>query len=192
MAKNLIIVALPEELGIEATAELRGLCEVRFSGVGKLCAYEATLEALLTEGYDNIINVGTCGSSKYPFATLLHPGTVVQGDLYLDGPFSTPKIVIGTGDEGVAIVSGDNFIGEETHPAHLERLKPYDCIDMEAYAIDKAIKLYSRLRNAEPPKLYLIKCVSDGADGALEDWGERAKKLRPILLAATKELLSKL
>lgn len=192
MAKNIIIVALPEELGAQATEELRQLCEVRFSGVGKLCAYEATLEALLTGEYDNIINIGTCGSSKYTFATLLYPGTVVQGDLYIDGPFSTPKIAIGTGDEGVAIVSGDNFIGEETHPAHLERLKPYDCIDMEAYAIDKAIKLYTKLRDAEPPKLYLIKCVSDGADGALEDWGQRAEKLRPILLKATKELLEKL
>lgn len=192
MAKSLLIAALPEELGSEAIAQLESVCDICFTGVGKLRAFEATLEALEAAEYDNVINIGTCGSAKHPFATVLRPSRVVQGDIYLEGLFATEQERISTSDSDTTIVSSDNFIGEETPAAQLKRLEPYDCMDMESYAIVRAVKYHARTRRKELPKIYMLKVVSDGADGSVGEWSQRIERLRPTLLDATKELIAKL
>ena len=191
MAKNLLVVALREELGHEAICELEQLCDICFTGVGKLRAFEATLAALEAGEYANVINVGTCGSSKHPFATVLRPGRVAQGDIYIEGLFATDEEIVPTGDADVTIVSSDNFIGEETPASQLKLLQPYDCMDMESYAVLRAIKFYSH-RHTNTPKSYMLKVVSDGADGSVGEWSQRIKRLRPTLLEATKSLIEKL
>lgn len=192
MAKILLLAALPEELGSEAIEILKPKCDLRFTGVGKLRAFETTLSALEEQKYDYVINIGTCGSSKHPYAKVLYPGKVSQGDIYLEPLFGTKQELLSTGDATQAIVSSDNFIGEQTPAQQLELLQPFDCMDMEAYAILRAIKFHAKQRKERAAELHLIKIVSDGADASVEEWSKRIERLRPALLNATLEKLSTL
>ena len=69
--KILILLAVEEELGAENITALSPTHALRLMGVGKLRAYEATLRALREDDYDVVINLGTCGSFRHPYATLL-------------------------------------------------------------------------------------------------------------------------
>ena len=122
---------------------------------------------------------------------MLRPGRVAQGDIYIEGLFATDEEIVPTGDADVAIVSSDNFIGEETPASQLKLLQPYDCMDMESYAVLRAIKFYAS-RHTAAPKSYMLKVVSDGADGSVGEWSQRIERLRPTLLEATKSLIEKL
>lgn len=162
--------------------------------MGKLLSFEATLSALQEGDYDTIINIGTCGSFRHPFATVLRPKCVAQGDVYIDPQsvfYSEPEI-IETGDEGCSIASSDNFIGSDTSESLRRLIEPYDCMDMESYAIVRAIRFYASQRGEAMPKIYMVKVVSDGCDGTVDDWQTRIERLRPTLLAAAQELLSEI
>ena len=187
--KILILLAVEEELGAENITALSATHTLRLMGVGKLRAYEATLRALREENYDVVINVGTCGSFRHPYATLLRPSVVAQGDIYLDSIFASKPVVLSTGDEGVSIVSSDNFIGEDTPAAQREKIAGFDCMDMESYAVVRAVRLHSSLEGKPAPKIYMLKAVSDGADGTIGDWSERVEALRPVLRGALDNLI---
>lgn len=189
MSKTLLIAALAEELGEEAIGRLSQRCDICFTGVGKLRAFEATLTALHKGDYDSVINVGTCGSMKHPFATILRPGRIAQGDIYLGEMFGTREEILKTGHGDTAIVSSDNFIGIDTPASQLQLLEPYDCMDMESYAIVRAIRFHAHQKGCDIPKIYMLKVVSDGADATVGEWEQRIASLRPILLKATEELL---
>lgn len=195
MTKNiLLLMALEAEMGAENITALTSLCDVRFTGMGKLNAFEATMKALSEGEYDYIINVGTCGSFRHPFGAVLHPSVAMQGDVYIDpeGIFYTPAEELGTGTEGCTIVSSDNFIGDDT-PAHQRALlAPYDCMDMEAYAIVRAAHLHATLHGEDAPTIYMAKIVSDGCDGSVGDWESRIVSLRPTVRRATEEILEKI
>ena len=190
--KILILLAVEEELGAENITALSATHALRLMGVGKLCAYEATLRALREENYDAVINVGTCGSFRHPYATLLRPSVVAQGDIYLDSIFASKPIALSTGDEGVSIVSSDNFIGEDTPAAQREKIAGFDCMDMESYAVVRAVRLHSSLEGKPAPKVYMLKAVSDGADGTIGDWSERVEALRPVLREALDNLIKEI
>ncbi len=190
--KILILLAVKEELGAENIAALSALHTLRLTGVGKLRAYEATLRALRDEDYDVVINVGTCGSFRHPYATLLRPSVVAQGDIYLDSIFASKPVGLSTGDEGVSIVSSDNFIGEDTPAAQRKQIEPFDCMDMESYAVVRAVKLHSSLAGKPMPQIYMLKIVSDGADGTLGDWSERIERLRPLLREGVDRLIDEI
>lgn len=190
--KILILLAVEEELGTENVTTLSATYALRLMGVGKLRAYEATLRALCEADYDAVINVGTCGSFRHPYATLLRPSVVAQGDIYLDSIFASKPIVLSTGDEGVAIVSSDNFIGEDTPAAQREKIAGFDCMDMEAYAVVRAVRLHSSLEGKPMPKVYMLKAVSDGADGTIGDWSQRVEALRPTLRGALDNLINEI
>ena len=196
MKKNniLMLVALEAELGAESVALLSERCDVRMTGIGKILAYEATLAALREGDYDTIINIGTCGSFRHPFATVLRPSVVAQGDVYIDPNsifYSAPEQLT-TGDEGCSIASSDNFIGVDT-PETLRRLiEPYDCMDMESYAIVRAVRFHAKQEGCAEPTIHMIKVVSDGCDGSVEDWQTRIERLRPTLLAAAEKLLDEI
>ncbi len=190
----LMLVALEAELGKESIALLSEQCDVRMTGMGKILSYESTLAALQAGDYDTVINIGTCGSFRHGFATVLRPSEVAQGDVYIDPNsvfYSAPEM-LSTGDEGCRIASSDNFIGADT-PDTLRRLiEPYDCMDMESYAIVRAVRFHAKQTGQPEPKIYMIKVVSDGCDGSVEDWQTRIERLRPTLLAAAQELLEKI
>ena len=190
--KILILLAVEEELGAENITALSATHALRLMGVGKLRAYEATLRALREENYDVVINVGTCGSFRHPYATLLRPSVVAQGDIYLDSIFASKPVELSTGDEGVAIVSSDNFIGEDTPAAQREKIAGFDCMDMESYAVVRAVRLHSSLEGKPAPKVYMLKAVSDGADGTIGDWSERVEALRPVLRGALDNLIKEI
>ena len=190
--KILILLAVEEELGAENITALSATHALRLMGVGKLRAYEATLRALREDDYDVVINLGTCGSFRHPYATLLRPSVVVQGDIYLDSIFASKPVVLSTGDEGVSIVSSDNFIGEDTPAAQREKIAGFDCMDMESYAVVRAVRLHSSLEGKPEPKVYMLKAVSDGADGTIGDWSERVEALRPVLREALDNLIKEI
>ena len=190
--KILILLAVEEELGAENIAAISALHTLRLMGVGKLRAYEATLRVLREDDYDVVINLGTCGSFRHPYATLLRPSVVAQGDIYLDSIFASKPVVLSTGDEGVSIVSSDNFIGEDTPAAQREKIAGFDCMDMESYAVVRAVRLHSSLEGKPEPKIYMLKAVSDGADGTIEDWSERVEALRPVLRGALDNLIKEI
>ena len=190
--KILILLAVEEELGAENITALSATHALRLMGVGKLRAYEATLRALREENYDVVINVGTCGSFRHPYATLLRPSVVAQGDIYLDSIFASKPIALSTGDEGISIVSSDNFIGEDTPAAQREKIAGFDCLDMESYAVVRAVRLHSSLEGKPEPKIYMLKAVSDGADGTIGDWSERVEALRPVLREALDNLIKEI
>lgn len=192
--KILLLVALEAELGAENVAALSELCDIRMTGMGKLLAFESTLAALQEDEYDTIINIGTCGSFHHPFATVLRPKCVAQGDVYIDPEsvfYSAPEI-LPTGDKGCSIASSDNFIGADT-PETLRRLiEPYDCMDMESYAIVRAVRFHAARQGKPMPTIHMIKVVSDGCDGSVDDWQTRIEQLRPTLLAAAQKLINEI
>lgn len=190
--KILILLAVEEEMGAENITALSAAHTLRLMGVGKLRAFEATLRALREDDYDVVINLGTCGSFRHPYATLLRPSVVAQGDIYLDSIFASKPVVLSTGDEGVSIVSSDNFIGEDTPAAQREKIAGFDCMDMESYAVVRAVRLHSSLEGKPEPKVYMLKAVSDGANGTIGDWSERVEALRPVLRGALDNLIKEI
>ena len=190
--KILILLAVEEELGAENITALSATHALRLMGVGKLRAYEATVRALREDDYDVVITLGTCGSFRHPYATLLRPSVVAQGDIYLDSIFASKPVVLSTGDEGVSIVSSDNFIGEDTPAAQREKIAGFDCMDMESYAVVRAVRLHSSLEGKPEPKVYMLKAVSDSADGTIGDWSERVEALRPVLREALDNLIKEI
>ena len=190
--KILILLAVEEELGAENITALSATHTLRLMGVGKLRAFEATLRALREEDYDVVINLGTCGSFRHSYATLLRPSVVAQGDIYLDSIFASKPVVLSTGDGGVSIVSSDNFIGEDTPAAQREKIAGFDCMDMESYAVVRAVRLHSSLEGKPAPKVYMLEAVSDGADGTIGDWSERVEALRPVLREALENLIKEI
>lgn len=188
----LLLMALEAEMGTDNVAALRERCDVEFIGMGKLNAYEATMKALHSGEYRHIINVGTCGSFRHPFAAVLRPSAAYQGDVYIDpeGIFFTPAEQLGTGDEGCAVVSSDNFIGDDTPERQRTLLAPYDCMDMEAYAVVRAVRFYASLRGEDTPTIHIAKVVSDGCDGTIGDWESRIVSLRPTVMGAAEEIIN--
>ena len=117
---------------------------------------------------------------------------MAQGDIYLDSMFASKPILLSTGEEGVSIVSSDNFIGEDTPAAQREKIAGFDCMDMESYAVVRAVKLHSSLAGKPMPQIYMLKIVSDGADGTLGDWNERIERLRPLLREGVDRLIDEI
>ena len=195
MAKEiLLLIALEAEMGADNIATIAERCDVCFIGMGKLNAFESTMKALSKGEYKHVINVGTCGSFRHPFGSTLFPSAAWQGDVYIDpqGLFFTPAEQLNTGVEGCSIVSSDNFIGDDTPMRQRELLAPYDCMDMEAYAIVRAVRLHASLHKAECPAIYMAKIVSDGCDGSVGDWESRITSLRPTVRAAAEEIIDKI
>ena len=192
--KILLLMALEAEMGKENIAAIAERCDVHFIGMGKLNAFEATMRALVQGEYECVINVGTCGSFSHPFGSTLYPEAALQGDVYIDheGLFFTPAEHLGTGDEGCTIVSSDNFIGDDTPKRQRTLLEPYDCMDMEAYAVVRAVRLHSSLHGVDEPTIYLAKIVSDGCDGSVGDWESRIAQLRPTVRAAVEHIINKI
>lgn len=192
MKKILLLVALPAELGEDAAAQLREYCDICYVGIGKLSAFEATTTALQQADYDIVINAGTTGSFRHPFASVLHPSRVAQGDAFIGSDFATDLITLTTGNHDTAILSGDNFIGEDTPEAYRKLIADYDCMDMESYAIVRAVKYHAQTTGRRMPQIHLIKVVSDGADGSIGDWAARLQHLRPTLRGAIENLIATL
>ena len=71
---RVFIVAVPDEVNTQG--EILG-SPVIFSGVGKINAAMAAYRAF-SEGYKEVINIGSCGSMKLPPGQLIKVGQVFQ------------------------------------------------------------------------------------------------------------------
>jgi nucleoside phosphorylase len=74
MNKRVFIVASPLETGI--INDING-SPVIYSGVGKINATMAAYKAF-TDGYNEVINIGSCGSLKHEQGTIINVGLVYQ------------------------------------------------------------------------------------------------------------------
>lgn len=192
MKSILLLVALPAELGDDAAAALASYCDIRYVGIGKIEAFEATLTALSQGNYDVVINAGTTGSFRHPFASVLRPSRIAQGDAFIGSNFATGVEQLSTGDSDTAILSGDNFIGEDTPEAYKRLIEGYDCMDMESYAILRAIRYHATATRSAQAELHIVKVVSDGADGSIGDWSSRLIQLRPTLHDAIQGVINRI
>ena len=187
----LLLAAVEDELGDDA-ADLARRCDLVFTGVGKLRAFEATLAALLRHDYAAVVNVGTCGSLVHRAGTVLRPSEVWQGGLYIDSVFASEPERVASGSAGVSLVTVDNFISPETPRAELDVLARYDCFEMEGYAVLRALRFHAAQHGGRMPRVMMVKGVSDNVDGSLEEWFVKLERVRPALIDATDSVLTEL
>ncbi|MCI5716952.1 MAG: hypothetical protein MR292_01000 [Alistipes sp.] len=187
----LLLAAVEDELGDDA-ADLARRCDLVFTGVGKLRAFEATLAALSRHDYAAVVNVGTCGSLVHRTGTVLRPSEVWQGGLYIDSVFASEPERVASGSAGVSLVTVDNFISPETPRAELDVLARYDCFEMEGYAVLRALRFHAAQHGGRMPRVMMVKGVSDNVDGSLEEWFVKLERVRPALIDATDSVLTEL
>lgn len=187
----LLLAAVEDELGDDA-ADLARRCDLVFTGVGKLRAFEATLAALSQHDYAAVVNVGTCGSLVHRTGTVLRPSEVWQGGLYIDSVFASEPERVASGSAGVSLVTVDNFISPETPRAELDVLARYDCFEMEGYAVLRALRFHAAQHGERMPRVMMVKGVSDNVDGSLEEWFVKLERVRPALIDATDSVLTEL
>lgn len=181
--KILLLVASPKELG---SFDLNDTdVKVVFTGIGKLNAYEKTMQAIQSQNFDVVINIGTCGSKKHKIGSILSPNIISQGDAFISDDFESSDIILSYYSD-TSILTGDNFIscipdsdGGNILPDYVDN---FDAFDMEAYAIARALFNY-------PAELHFIKIVSDNLDGSIKDWEKSADALSSILVKETESFI---
>jgi adenosylhomocysteine nucleosidase len=165
---------------------------VTYFGIGKINAAYAVTKLILEEKPKHIINLGTAGSRKYPWGTVVECSSVIQRDIDLSPlgfPAGTTPFDEISSDISLATYlsespngvcgTGDNF---ETKDCKLDS----DLVDMEGYAIAKVCKKLG-------VGCSLIKFISDGSnETAHTDWQESLVHGAPLLIETYKKLLTQL
>jgi adenosylhomocysteine nucleosidase len=173
MNKKVFIVAVPDEVDIQGK-----ILEypVIFSGVGKINATMAAMSALHL-GYNEIINIGSCGSLKLPVGKIAKVGQVFQDidatplDEYGSTPFdaNSKQIILDTNSD-ISCFTTDYFYDNNQlskySPYYLEMIEKCSIFDMECFAIAKICKRYN-------VKFSSYKWISD--DGDHSHWKENCK-----------------
>lgn len=180
---RVFIVAVPDEVEISTTI-LNS--PVIFSGIGKINATMAAYRAF-TEGYDEVINIGSCGS------LFLLPGTLVKvGQVYQDidvtplseygkTPFeASGKQILLDINSPIKCFTTDYFYDanqiSKYSSYYLDNINKNDIFDMECFAIAKVCKRFNI-------KFSSYKWVSD--DGDPHTWKANCKlgfdKLKKLL-----------
>jgi len=180
---RVFIVAVPDEVEIQGK-----ILEspVIFSGVGKINAAMATWNAF-SQGYNEIINIGSCGSLNTPVGTLVKVGQVFQDidatplSEYGETPFEpNSKQIVVDAISPVTCFTTDYFYDQNQHSkysqSYLDMIEKCSIFDMECFAIAKVCKRFNI-------KFSAYKWVSDS--GEHSDWKENCK----IGFEQVKELL---
>ena len=183
MNKRVFIVASPLETGL--AKDING-SPIIYSGVGKINATMAAYKAFV-EGYDEIINIGSCGSLKLERGTILNIGLIFQD---IDGtplceygqtPFEHERQIVINRFSDLTCFTTDYFVDlqqkDKYSPFYLNMINRCDCFDMECYAIAKVAKRFNINFKA-------YKWVSD--NGGDVSWEENCK----IGFEKTKQLLN--
>jgi nucleoside phosphorylase len=161
------IIALPDE--VNNVTKINGI-PVLYCGVGKLNA-SIGMMTLISQGYNNITNIGSCGSVKHKIGEIIKIGKVYQ-DIDVR-PLC--KYGVAPNDSDYEIVIDD----ESTHTCfttdyfydsknllkyskkYLKKIKSSSIFDMECYSMAKIAKIHN-------VKFESFKWVSD--DGSFGDW----------------------
>lgn len=166
-----IAVALPQELD---SALLQGAAQVFYTGVGKLNAALATLQALQSYQADILINFGTAGAVHTGLSGLLPVARAVQRDMNAESlaprgttPFYYGPQQLASGQSGWVCGTGDSFVS--AHDPWLATAG-IDLVDMELFAIASVCH-----RQGTPWRS--MKFVSDQANGdAPGDWQSNVRQ----------------
>jgi adenosylhomocysteine nucleosidase len=173
MNKRVFIVASPLETGL--AKDING-SPIIYSGVGKINATMAAYKAFV-EGYDEVINIGSCGSLKHKPGTIIKVGSVFQ-DIdarplceYGETP-SEPQYKQVVLDRTIlsTCFSTDYFVDlsqkEKYSSEYIKMINNCDIFDMECFALAKVCHRFNI-------KFSSYKWVSDNGDGG--DWKENYK-----------------
>jgi len=173
MNKKVFIVAVPDE--VEVQGSILNI-PVIFSGVGKVNATIAAMDAF-NLGYNEIINIGSCGSLHLPVGDIAKVGLVYQDidatplSEYGETPFevASKQIVLDI-KSPYACFTTDYFYDQNQlskySPSYLEMINNCSIFDMECFSIAKVCKRYGI-------KFSSYKWVSDS--GEHSDWKENCK-----------------
>jgi nucleoside phosphorylase len=166
MPDRAFIVALPDE--VHHMQEIHG-SPVLFCGVGKVNA-ALGIQELRRMGFDEVVNIGSCGSLLHPVGEIVQVGAVLQ-DIdcsplcdYGHTAFETDseRIVLDASLPGTCFTT-DYFFdkSQESKYSHhyLHRIRHSSVFDMELFAIAKACSRYGLA-------LQSYKWVSDDGDHA--------------------------
>ena len=149
MNKRVFIVASALETGI-----INDINEspVIYSGVGKINATMAAYKAF-TDGYNEVINIGSCGSLKHEQGTIINVGLVYQD---IDGtplckygvtPFETTLNIVVNRLSDLTCFTTDYFVDlsqiNKYSPSYINMINRCDAFDMECYAIAKVCKRFN-------------------------------------------------
>ena len=183
MNKKVFIVAVPDE--VEVQGNILDI-PVIFSGIGKINAAMAAMNAF-NLGYNEVINIGSCGSLYLPVGDIAKVGLVYQDidatplDEYGSTPFevSSKQIVLDV-KSPITCFTTDYFYDSSQlskySPFYLEMVNSCSIFDMECFSIAKVCKRYGM-------KFSSYKWVSDS--GEHSDWKENCKigfeKVKTIL-----------
>jgi adenosylhomocysteine nucleosidase len=174
MNKKVFIVAVPDEVNIQG----RILdIPVIFSGIGKINATISAMHAF-SLGYDEIINIGSCGSLNIPVGDIVKVNLVYQDidatplSLYGETPFevNSNQIVLDQCYPPISCFTTDYFYDSSQKLKYsrfyLEMIKKCSIFDMECFAIAKVCKRFGI-------KFSSYKWISD--NGEHSDWKENCK-----------------
>jgi adenosylhomocysteine nucleosidase len=183
MNKKVFIVAVADEVEIQGNILDT---PVIFSGIGKINATIAAMTALHS-GYNEIINIGSCGSLHLPVGDIVKVGLTYQ-DLdatplseYGETPFevASKQIILDIKSPYTCFTTDyfyDNTQLSKYSSYYLEMVKECSIFDMECFSIAKVCKRFGI-------KFSSYKWVSDS--GEHSDWKENCKigfeKIKVIL-----------
>jgi adenosylhomocysteine nucleosidase len=195
MNKKIFIVAVPDE--VEIQGEILNY-PVIFSGIGKINATIAAMTAF-NLGYNEIINIGSCGSLHLSVGDIVKVGIVYQDiDATPLSPYGiTPfeanslQVVLDVKSSTTCFTTDyfyDNPQQLKYSKYYLEMIEKCSIFDMECFSIAKVCKRFGI-------KFSSYKWVSD--NGEHSDWKENCKigfeKIKVILNEQfEKERISKL
>lgn len=136
MNKPLIVTALPQEL---ANEPIEHDIPVIFTGIGKLNAAFALMDAINTYQPDLVLNFGTAGRLLPTISGLVEVADVLQRDMAAEPlaprgstPFDQTPSVLQSGFEGVRCATGDSFVSESEPWLHAQNVA---IVDMELFAL---------------------------------------------------------
>ena len=165
---RVFIVAVPDEVEVQTT--ILG-SPVIFSGVGKINATMAAYRAF-SEGYKEVINIGSCGSLRFKAGDIVKVGQVFQDidatplQEYGSTPFeaSSRQIVLDS-DSNITCFTTDYFYDAKQRDKYsknyLKMIDKCSIFDMECFAIAKVCNRFNI-------KFTSYKWVSD--DGDFSHW----------------------
>ncbi|MFA7437966.1 5'-methylthioadenosine nucleosidase [Castellaniella sp.] len=182
--KWLVAVALPQEF--EHTALAHDI-PVVYTGVGKLNAALALMDAIERHQPDCLINYGTAGTLAGRASGLVEVAEVIQRDMNTEPlcprgvtPFDDTPPLFRSGSAGLRCATGDSFL-QTTDPWLLEQ--GVDLVDMELFAL-AAVCHRKHLR------WRAFKFITDNTDGQSEtDWTARVHLGQALFMARLDELL---
>ena len=173
MNKKVFIVAVADEVEIQGNILNT---PVIFSGIGKINATIAAVTAF-NSGYNEVINIGSCGSLHLPVGDIVKVGLVYQDidatplSEYGETPFevASKQIVLDVKSSYTCFTT-DYFYDQNQlpkyPPAYLEMINNCSIFDMECFSIAKVCKRYGI-------KFSSYKWISDS--GEHSDWKENCK-----------------